>query len=214
MQHAWQLLLAHSLHAACSLLLALHDDNVGLLPAAAAALPPQQPSSEPAAAATAPRALQAHALFLLQILSAAVAWIGPQLTAMQQQAAGQADTALQEQQQSVHAALEQAIAAGNISSNSSSSSSWQDIMSILATDSSKALDLLLALKAAVPAQLAQELVDFGAALSGRLPCKLCCNAPGCSSLAKFSELEAVGGKACMCGRCKTARCGMLVRYIP
>jgi hypothetical protein len=70
---------------------------------------------------------------------------------------------------------------------------------------SAGLDLLLGLKAVVSAELSQQLVDFAAALSGCFPAKLCCNAPGCRSLLKFSELEAVGGKSCMCARCKTAR---------
>ncbi|WIA18989.1 hypothetical protein OEZ85_003656 [Tetradesmus obliquus] len=69
----------------------------------------------------------------------------------------------------------------------------------------ESLKELLSLRSAVPAELAQQLVGFAAALSGRFPVKLCCNAPGCTSLDEFSELEAVGGKACMCSGCKTAR---------
>uniref|UniRef100_A0A383WA14 phytol kinase n=1 Tax=Tetradesmus obliquus TaxID=3088 RepID=A0A383WA14_TETOB len=138
----------------------------------------------------------------MQNLSAAVAWIGLQLAATQHQAPRQA-AALLEQQQQLQAALGHVLAAG--SSSSSSSSSWQVILGTCTTDSTTYLKLLLSLKAAVSAELAQQLAGFGAALSGRFPAKLCCNAPGCTSLDKFSELEAVGGKACMCERCRTAR---------
>jgi hypothetical protein len=185
---AWQLLLAHSLHAAGSVLLALHADGAVVLPTAAAA------------AAVARPAVCSVAFPVLQSLAAAVAWSGAQLAALQQQAAGQAAEALIEQQQLLQAALKDVIAAarniGNSSSSSSSSSSsLQDSISSLVIDGSKAMDLLVSLRCAVPAALAQQLVDFAAALGGRFPAKLACNAPGCSSLAKSSELEAVGGKS-------------------
>jgi hypothetical protein len=48
--------------------------------------------------------------------------------------------------------------------------------------------------------LAQQLVCFGEALCAVLPSKLCCNHSRCSSLARLSEAELVGGKGCVCAR--------------
>jgi hypothetical protein len=181
--------------------------------------------------------LQGDVLMMLCSLSAAVAWLGPKLTAMQQQAPAAVPGVVQkrdpllgllQQQESLHAALKLVMtdtSVGSSSGNSSSSSidngkqhssssnsdsncsnRWMDMFGRYAVpEEATALQLLPILKAAVSAELAQQLVDFGAALSGCFPAKLCCNAPSCSSLAGRSELEAVSGKSCMCGRCKAAR---------
>jgi hypothetical protein len=176
-----------------------------------------------------PALLFFDALQMIGSLSAAVTGLGPQLTAMQQQApAAVPDVvpkprdplpSLLQQQESLSQAIDLVIgteALGNgrsdssgsvdTTSSSSRSSNWYDVICrCAAPDAYTALQLLPMLKAAVSAELAQQLVDFAAALSGCFPAKLCCNAPGCSSLANRSELEAVSGKSCMCGRCKTAR---------
>jgi hypothetical protein len=52
---------------------------------------------------------------------------------------------------------------------------------------------------------AQQLRSYAQAVAGRLPLSTACNNPGCVSLAQRSELLLVGGKSCVCGRCKAAR---------
>jgi hypothetical protein len=48
--------------------------------------------------------------------------------------------------------------------------------------------------------LGQQLVAFGEALLPLLPSVHCCNHAGCTNLARLSEAELVGGKACVCAR--------------
>jgi hypothetical protein len=55
------------------------------------------------------------------------------------------------------------------------------------------------------AGLPQQLRSFAQAVAGRIPLSTACNNPGCVSLAQRSELLLVGGKGCVCGRCKAAR---------
>ena len=50
-----------------------------------------------------------------------------------------------------------------------------------------------------------ELQRLGAALCAKLPVPWLCNNPGCTSMAGASELQLVGGKACVCGGCRAAR---------
>jgi hypothetical protein len=52
---------------------------------------------------------------------------------------------------------------------------------------------------------AQQLRAFAQAVSGRIPLSSACNNPGCVSLAQRSELLLVGGRSCVCARCKAAR---------
>jgi hypothetical protein len=52
---------------------------------------------------------------------------------------------------------------------------------------------------------AQQLRSFAQAVAGRIPLSTARNNPGCVSLAQRSELLLVGGKSCVCGRCKAAR---------
>jgi hypothetical protein len=174
------------------MLLATHADS--LLPAAAGL----QHSTEPEAAAL--DAPQDNAFVALRSLLQAVAWLGAQLIALQQ-AEGQAGVyaVLLEQQVQIHAALDQIPTAGNAEGSEAVSDP------IPAAGSRYTPGFLLSLQAAVSAELAQQPVDFAAALSGCFPAKLCCNAPGCSSLSQRSELEAVSGRSCICGGCRTAR---------
>jgi hypothetical protein len=51
----------------------------------------------------------------------------------------------------------------------------------------------------------RQLRSFAQAMAGRIPLSTACNNPGCMSLAQRSELLLVGGKSCVCGRCKAAR---------
>jgi hypothetical protein len=176
------------------MLLAMHVDS---LLAVAAGLDITEPT------APVPDASKEDAFVVLRSLLQAVAWLGPQLTAMQQ-AKGQAGVyaVLLEQQAQIQASLEQIQAAGDVGGSSSSEALSIPISAVGSTD---APEVLLSLQAAVSPLLAQQLADFAAALSGCFPAKLCCNAPGCSNLAERSELEAVRGKSCICGGCKVAR---------
>jgi hypothetical protein len=53
--------------------------------------------------------------------------------------------------------------------------------------------------------LAQQLQEFGSALSAKLPVSWWCNNPDCTVLGGASELQLVGGKGCVCGGCRVAR---------
>jgi hypothetical protein len=57
---------------------------------------------------------------------------------------------------------------------------------------------------AAPA-VAQQLRSMGQAIAGRIPLTIACNNPSCTNLAQRSELVLVGGKSCVCARCKAAR---------
>jgi hypothetical protein len=48
--------------------------------------------------------------------------------------------------------------------------------------------------------------EFGGALCAQFPLPHCCNNPGCVELRGASELQLVGGKGCVCGRCRWASC--------
>ena len=52
---------------------------------------------------------------------------------------------------------------------------------------------------------AQELQRLGAVLSAKVPVPWMCNNPGCTCMDGVSELQLVGGKACVCGGCGVAR---------
>jgi hypothetical protein len=52
---------------------------------------------------------------------------------------------------------------------------------------------------------AQQLRSFAQAVMGRIPLSSACNNPDCTNLAQHSELVLVGGKSCVCARCKAAR---------
>jgi hypothetical protein len=60
--------------------------------------------------------------------------------------------------------------------------------------------------AAGSSSAAQQLRAFAQAVSGRIPLSSACNNPGCVSLVQRSEQLLVGGKSCVCARCKAARC--------
>uniref|UniRef100_A0A383VCK4 MYND-type domain-containing protein n=1 Tax=Tetradesmus obliquus TaxID=3088 RepID=A0A383VCK4_TETOB len=74
--------------------------------------------------------------------------------------------------------------------------------SAAAAGSSTALQLLADMQ---EAGLPQQLRAFAQAVAGRIPLSSACNNPGCVSLAQRSELLLVGGKSCVCGRCRAAR---------
>jgi hypothetical protein len=54
---------------------------------------------------------------------------------------------------------------------------------------------------------AELMCSFAQAVTGRIPLSIACNNPSCTNLAQRSELVLVGGKSCVCARCKAARCG-------
>jgi hypothetical protein len=74
-------------------------------------------------------------------------------------------------------------------------------------DSSHATEVSLQqqLQRAFPGDLLQQLQQFGEAVCHQLPVSLWCCNPRCSKLQKQSEQELVGGKACVCSACRTAR---------
>jgi hypothetical protein len=51
----------------------------------------------------------------------------------------------------------------------------------------------------------QELDRLGLLLCNQLPMPWLCNNPQCANLSGVSELQLVGGKACVCGGCRVAR---------
>jgi hypothetical protein len=55
---------------------------------------------------------------------------------------------------------------------------------------------------AAAAAVAQQMVALGEALCAQLPLAHCCNNPGCVELRGASELQLVGGKGCVCSRCR------------
>jgi hypothetical protein len=191
---AWQLLLAHSLHAIGQVLLILHADGFLRAPLEQHTLHTLHPTARQ----------------LLVGLEAAVAAVPAQLaTTVQAPAAAAATQGTSQNVDQCASLLQQHEALSSkvkhFATTTATSSSLQGIMIPPSSANYERIAVPLGLKAAVSAELAQQLADFAAALSGCCPAKLCCNAPGCSSLLQFSELQAVGGKSCMCARCKTAR---------
>jgi hypothetical protein len=57
---------------------------------------------------------------------------------------------------------------------------------------------------AATAATAQQMVALGEALCAQFPLAHCCNNPGCVELRGASELQLVGGKGCVCSRCRWA----------
>jgi hypothetical protein len=60
--------------------------------------------------------------------------------------------------------------------------------------------------ALVSSSTAEQLRSSAQAVMSRIPLSTACNNPGCSNLAQRSELVLVGGKSCVCARCRAARC--------
>jgi hypothetical protein len=55
---------------------------------------------------------------------------------------------------------------------------------------------------AATATIRQQMVALGEALCAQLPLAHCCNNSACVQLRGASELQLVGGKGCVCGRCR------------
>jgi len=67
-------------------------------------------------------------------------------------------------------------------------------------------DLLVKLLHSTQLQQVAELVGAAStAMCGQLPVSRLCNNPDCVNLEGASELQLVGGRSCVCGRCKVAR---------
>jgi hypothetical protein len=58
------------------------------------------------------------------------------------------------------------------------------------------------LVASVLPDTAEQVEKFGEALCAQFPLPHCCNNPGCVELRGASELLLVGGKGCVCSRCR------------
>jgi hypothetical protein len=54
-------------------------------------------------------------------------------------------------------------------------------------------------------EAAQQMQPLGVALAAQLPTNLCCCNPACTNVHMPSEVQLVGGKACVCSGCKAAR---------
>jgi hypothetical protein len=55
------------------------------------------------------------------------------------------------------------------------------------------------------ARLAMQLQEVGEAICAKVPVPYMCNNPRCTCMDGASELQLVGGKACVCGGCRVAR---------
>jgi hypothetical protein len=53
--------------------------------------------------------------------------------------------------------------------------------------------------------LLQQMQDVGELVVTQLPMQYGCNSPGCAVMTGPSEAKLVGGKGCVCGKCRTAR---------
>jgi hypothetical protein len=73
----------------------------------------------------------------------------------------------------------------------------------ISTDPQQCLDGCLAYKGLT--DVAEQMQTLAAALCAKLPVPWMCNNPCCWELAGVSELQLVGGKACVCGGCRVAR---------
>jgi hypothetical protein len=54
-------------------------------------------------------------------------------------------------------------------------------------------------------EAAQQMQRLGVALAAQLPTNLCCCNPACTNVHMPSEVQLVGGKACVCSGCKATR---------
>jgi hypothetical protein len=181
-----------------------------------------------AAAAGAPTATPAQAfeLSVVQLLSwiEAVHGLGLALPAVElpggpasEQACAAARQQLLQLQGRLQQGLQDALAkAACSSSNSSSSSSGgtktagvksgdcdgsSDVAAAGSTPDQVQQSDSVDLAAALPA-IAPQMVALGEALCAQFPVPHCCNNPGCVELRGASELQLVGGKSCVCSRCR------------
>jgi hypothetical protein len=163
-------------------------------------------------------ALHAQASLVLRSTQAAIAWLGQEMQiVVQPSRVNAALQQLQQQQASLCAALQdilqQSHSAWEGARAAHSSSSSQGLLAYAAAGAAgdAGADVLwgatvvAACRTAVKPDLSQQLQEFGAAVCGVLPSKLCCNAPSCCCCERLSEAELVGGKKNQCSGCKTAR---------
>jgi hypothetical protein len=66
-------------------------------------------------------------------------------------------------------------------------------------------DSSLQLVVSALSSIMQQRNGLAEALCAQFPLPYCCNNPGCTELHGASELQLVGGKGCVCARCRCAR---------
>jgi hypothetical protein len=137
-----------------------------------------------------------------------VRWLGHVLPAIELPGgpgSEQACAAARQQLLQLQGRLQQGVQDAVVNLDSSSGSSDGIDVSSSGSDeaaaAAKASELPPAVAAALPG-LAQQMVALGEALCAQLPLPHCCNNPGCVELRGASELQLVGGKGCVCSRCR------------
>jgi hypothetical protein len=190
---AWQLLAARAVYAAGALI------GISARKQQQQAMPMQQP---PAAD------LSAQCRLLIHSLSAAVTWLGQRLPApavSPDTAANNGSDPLQQQQARLSQALQSMLQQhGGSEGSSSARIGLYSVVGHSVSDESAAR-MMSACRNVIGADVAQQLLHFGAAVCALLPSKLCCNALDCCCCERLSEAELVGGKMSQCSGCKTAR---------
>jgi hypothetical protein len=170
-----------------------------------------EPEAAAAAAAGSNSAAELAAVLNSQLKSfnESVHWLGDVLPAVElpggpgsEQACATARQQLLQLQGRLQQGLEHA-AVGMVDSSSGSSDGTyvSGSGSDQAAAAAEASELPPAIAAALPG-LAQQMVALGEALCAQLPLPHCCNNPGCVELRGASELQLVGGKGCVCSRCR------------
>jgi hypothetical protein len=136
-------------------------------------------------------ALHAQASLVLRSTQAAIAWLGQEMQSAAPGGGSASLQQLQQQQASLCAALQdilhQSYSAWEGARAAHSSSSRQGLLAYAAAgaagdagaDVRWGATVVAGCRTAVKPDLAQQLQEFGAAVCGVLPSKLCCNAPGC-----------------------------------
>jgi hypothetical protein len=104
-------------------------------------------------------------------------------------------------QKELNAALELLNGATN-SSSSGSSLPARALSAADVTDGTSVEHSRLQLLVAAAASIMQHRKALAEALCAQFPLTCCCNNPGCTELRGASELQLVGGKGCVCARCR------------
>jgi hypothetical protein len=122
---------------------------------------------------------------------------------------GEACAAAKQQLLQLHGRLQQGLdAARQLLDNAYSSSSSSTGSRLLGAGGTGEADremLQLQPFFKVLPSILQQLKALAEALCTQLPLPYCCNNPGCTELRGASELQLVGGKGCVCARCRWVR---------
>jgi hypothetical protein len=140
---------------------------------------------------------------MMKVWAGAVGWLAPVLAAVQLPGAAGSEAACaaaRQQLMQLQGRLQQDLqdAVGKLGAGSSSIGSGEQTAGQPWVDD----DALATIVAAALPSIAQQMVVFGHALCTQVPLPYCCNNPGCTELRGASELQLVGGKGCVCARCR------------